>query len=77
MKVRTRGLSPKVVADFVVTVGGFLLTTYGAGLDPVLSAGIAKALGTLAGIKAGPGHVVLTEESDDARLTAENPDLEL
>lgn len=55
---KTKGVSPKVLADLFASVGMFLLTALGAGLDPVTAAVISKAIGTLAGVIAGPGKVV-------------------
>jgi hypothetical protein len=67
--MRTRGISPKVIADLVVSVLTFILTAGVVELDPATAALISKALGTLAGIAARPGAVTVNADdlSDQAR----------
>lgn len=55
---KTKGISPKVLADLFASVAGYALTKYGVGLDPTLSAIIGKAIGTVAGYIANPGTVI-------------------
>jgi hypothetical protein len=52
------GISPKIIADLIVTVGGYLLTKYGAGLDATTAALISKGLGTIAAYFTAPGTVI-------------------
>lgn len=60
MQTRQKGLSPKLVADFIVSVVAFVLLAV-AGLDvnedPVTLAFLAKAAGSIAGVLVGPGRV--------------------
>ena len=56
--MRTLGLSPKVFADFLVSVVAFLVAAGVVHLDPVAAAALAKVLGSAAAIAASPGHVV-------------------
>ena len=55
--MRTKGISPKVLADLVISLLTFALTAGVIELDPVLAAGISKFLGTVAAVIAGPGEV--------------------
>lgn len=69
--VAQKGLSPKLLADLIVSAAAFvLLALLGVDLehDPVLAAAIAKAAGFLAGALVGPGRVVVEDHgppSDD------------
>jgi len=54
----TRGISPKVLADLIVSVLTFALVYFGIEVDAVLSATIAKAAGAMTAILAPPGDVV-------------------
>ena len=56
-KYRTVGISPKVIIDAVVSVVAFLMLKYGIELDAEYAALIAKGVGTLGGVAAGPGEV--------------------
>lgn len=56
-KVKTKGISPKVVADFLATAASFAIMYYGLDVDPELSALLAKLLGSGAGITAPPGKI--------------------
>lgn len=58
---RQAGVSPKIVADAIVSVLGFVLTYYAIEMDPVIAAAVSKAAGTLAGWLVGPGEVVIVE----------------
>ena len=57
VKLKTRGISPKVIADLIVSALAFALTAGVIDIDPELAAVISKLLGTLAGVIAGPGKV--------------------
>lgn len=50
-------LSPKLAADLFATIAGYLLTKYGVGLDADMALLIGKAIGSIAGFIANPGHV--------------------
>lgn len=65
MKLKTRGISPKLIADLLVSVATFIVAYPALGLDPVLAAAIAKALGTLAAAIAGPGDVIAVDQPKD------------
>lgn len=54
----TKGLSPKVAADFIVTVLAFVFANFAINIDPEYAAAVAKVLGSLAGYLASPGQVV-------------------
>lgn len=56
--MKTLGISPKVIADLIVSVVSFAVLNYGASLDPEVAALIGKTLGTVGGVFAGPGTVV-------------------
>lgn len=58
MKVKTKGASPKVLWDLAISVLSFAITAGLIDIDPATAALISKALGTLAGVIAGPGEVV-------------------
>jgi hypothetical protein len=55
--LRQHGISPKLVADLLTSIVAFAVTYFGIDLDPVLSAGIAKGVGFIAGFLVGPGTV--------------------
>lgn len=57
--IAQKGISPKLLADLIVSVLTFLLTYFGVELDPTLSAAIAKLAGFAAGAIVGPGRVVV------------------
>lgn len=65
------GLSPKLIADLFASVAGYVLAKYGAGLDPVASAAVGKAIGSVAAYIAHPGTVVI--DDPDARVTPDTP----
>jgi hypothetical protein len=69
--MRQIGISPKLIADLLTSVIAFLVVAEALGLDPVLSAAIAKALGTVAAFATSPGVVQLYERP------ADDPDGEL
>lgn len=56
-KTKTKGISPKVLLDLLVTIVSFILTYYAIDLDPEVAALISKALGTGAGVLASPGTI--------------------
>ena len=56
--MKTLGISPKVLADLFASVASYALTKYGVGLDALTAAAISKAIGSIAGVIAGPGTVV-------------------
>lgn len=60
--MKTKGISPKVLADLFVSFVAFALTAGVIEIDPVLAATISKLLGSLAGVIAGPGNVVVDVE---------------
>ncbi len=77
MIARTRGISPKVRNDLLVSVVAFAIAYFGVELDPVLAATIAKLLGTVAGVQAAPGDIDLVfhdgpEPKDDGHDLHEN-----
>jgi hypothetical protein len=53
--MRTRGVSPKVPAQALVTVLVWLATYFGVHLDAEVAAAIAVLLGAGAGVAAPPG----------------------
>lgn len=53
-----KGLSPKVVADFIVTVAAFAFANFAINIDPEYAAAAAKVLGSFAGYLTPPGQVV-------------------
>lgn len=60
--LKQKGLSPKLIADLIVTVSAFAALAFlGVDIekDPILAAAIAKGAGFLAGVIAGPGRVVV------------------
>lgn len=61
MKVKTVGVSPKVIVDALVSVIAYLLTAGVIDIDPALAAAISKALGSLAAVIASPGAVKRVE----------------
>jgi hypothetical protein len=52
------GISPKLIATIVTAIVGWVVTHYGANLDPDLAAAISAALGAAAGAITPPGNVV-------------------
>lgn len=54
--MRTKGISIKVLVDLIVTVLTYALSAGVIHLDPVLSAAIAKALGSLSAVLAPPNE---------------------
>ena len=60
--VKQKGLSPKLVADLIVSVAAFAalaLFGFDVNSDPVIAGFIAKGAGFIAGVIVGPGRVVL------------------
>lgn len=57
--LRQAGVSPKIIADALVSIVGFVLAYFAVSLDPVLAAAVAKLAGTLAAWLVGPGDVVV------------------
>lgn len=55
--MKTKGISPKVLADLLVSFVTFALTAGVIEIDPVLAATISKLLGSLAAVIAPPGNV--------------------
>lgn len=51
------GVSPKLLADLIVSIVIFAAAYFGVELDPALSAAIGKAAGFIAGAIVGPGDV--------------------
>jgi len=52
------GISPKLIADLIVSVGTYLLGHYAASIDATTAALIAKGLGAVAAYVAHPGTVL-------------------
>lgn len=70
--MRTIGISPKVVADLLVSVAAFLVAYLPLGIDPVLAATVGKLLGTVAAYLAAPGTVA-TPPQENATASLERP----
>ena len=68
------GISPKLIADLIVSVGTYLLGHYAASIDPTTSALAAKALGTIAAYFTGPGHVGVVHETPPIADAVDLPD---
>lgn len=56
---RQVGVSPKLIADLVVSVVTFAVLAAGLELDEATSAAIAKVAGFIVGAIVGPGKVVV------------------
>lgn len=63
--MRQIGISPKLVADLLVSVAAFLVAYLPFGLDPVTAAAVGKVLGSVAAFLASPGVVHLYEGTVD------------
>lgn len=57
------GISPKVIADLIVSVLGFVLAHYAVELDPEVAAAIGKVAGSIAAFFTSPGTVVTSNPS--------------
>ena len=57
MKIKTKGVSYKLVADLLTSVVAFAIGYFGVELDPALAAVVAKAVGFIAGVIAPPNQV--------------------
>jgi hypothetical protein len=55
--MRQNGISPKLLADFVVSAISFVALYFGVDLDPEVAAALAKVVGFIAGYVTGPGNV--------------------
>lgn len=59
--MRQIGISPKLIADLLVSVAAFLVAYPVFGLDPVAAAAVGKALGSVAAFVTSPGVVQFYE----------------
>lgn len=58
---KTNGISPKLIADALVSVVAFAIAVGLLKLDPIAAAALAKTIGTVAAFWAPPGAVRPTD----------------
>jgi hypothetical protein len=74
--IKQVNISPKLIADALVSIGTFALTYFALDFDPEVAAAISKVLGFLAGTIPSPGEVVVetTGPASDSLLPSKPVD---